>query len=216
MLPIRPSAPATTDGVSGLQDRHPRVWAEPDHVRILAMAIATPSPSRESPGLWWRGWLCPGPLQLCRMPSPVWGGAGWGGRGVGPRRALTPSRLLFPAFWLCRGPWGPGSVCDGRDGVGPESILSYCRFLPELQITVSHPPAPAGPAAGTLPGLCRIPDPGTPACRWLRWLDAPSGSPTPRALRSLPRVTGNPNGVSGPPWHCRPCLCPIFQLASQL
>lgn len=65
--------------------------------------------------------------QLCRMPSQGWGGVGWqgGDRGVGPRQALTPSRLLFPAFWLCRGPWGPGSVCDGRDGVGPESILSY-------------------------------------------------------------------------------------------
>ncbi|XP_055564001.1 uncharacterized protein LOC129735903 [Falco cherrug] len=71
--------------------------------------------------------------------QPGLGGAGWGGRGVRLHQALTPSLSLFPAFWLRRGPWRPGSVCDSRDGVGPESILSYCCFLPELQITVSHP-----------------------------------------------------------------------------
>lgn len=36
-------------------DHRRGVWAQPDHVRIPAMAIAIPSPSHGSPCLWWRG-----------------------------------------------------------------------------------------------------------------------------------------------------------------
>ncbi|XP_029890070.1 uncharacterized protein LOC115349662 [Aquila chrysaetos chrysaetos] len=177
-VPIRPSVLVTADGpCSDLSRGHRHPVPIPWEPWAAVEGLAVPGTPPSSAG-------CPARA----------GGGGWlgGGRGVGPRQALTPSRLLFPAFWLCRGPWGPGSVCDGRDGVGPESILSYCRFLPELQITDT---ATAGKSATFLETFfkadqrCReatakqqqlmIPVPLFPASAPYPWLGSP---PAPGCL----------------------------------
>lgn len=92
MLSIGPSVPKTTDGGSGMQDGPPPlVWAEPDPIWIPATTIVTMSPSHQGRGGGaGSAWDPPPALQDAQL--------GAGGRGVGPSRALTPSRWLFPAL----------------------------------------------------------------------------------------------------------------------
>lgn len=199
MLPVRPSATVTTDGVSGLQDQHPAAG-------LARTALASqPRPSPPPPH----------PVRALGCWGGAWAG---GGRGVGPRRALTPSRLLFPALWLRRGPWGPGSVCDGWDGVGPESILSYCRFLPELQIPVSHPPPPA-PPQGHCRGSARPLTPGPPRAGAFAARMLPFGSPAQGLPAASRGHRGSQQGVHPclpPTGAADPASAPFFQLATRL
>lgn len=157
------------------------------------------------------GWLCLGPPPALQDAQPGMEGGGGEARGVGPSRALTPSRSLFPAFWLRRGPRGAGSVCDGGDGVGPESILSYCRFLPELQITVSHPlDPPAAPPQGRCRGSAGPLTPGPRRAGGFARRVPPSSSPPQGPLAASWGHQGSQWGVCPPlPGAADPTFAPF-------
>lgn len=112
--------------------------------------------------------------------------------------ALTP---LLPALTL------PGARrCLRRWGRCRSPIHSQLpHFLPELQITVSHPPLPPGPTLGAPSGLCWTPTsllvpepPVSPTAPFTQW-DAPHGQPILSSALHPSRCSGIPTGPLPPP-----------------